>query len=804
MNSSENWEVEWLVAALAPWTVSPHPNFRDGEESEVARLALVTEMRDDDAGHEVPPRERSRWDWRARLVTDSRDSLFSDSQERSASSLIELSGVRSTPPGARAAAGIFGSVALCELEKHDEAVAALSRLVEDIGGPTAEPEGYSASQRLITAGVYMQLSTRLVESCKFEEARQRVEQTLRWLPTLKDSSWQEFPVSRGINWGSATVQRDLVRSVSSHALELKSHLEYFGGQTWVRVVRGRTSWVDMRRQIQSSSREEIVLRDVFERRVEADSNTRHFGRLTADTAGYRSLTLAEVSGHASYMRREREKLGKVLVLERDNDPERVREALRLLRQARATKALQSVITWIRAQGPSSALVDDARIIIHRATNARWCTEQDLLVLEGASDFLSPLHRDQAISAALIFADTPQVQGHINWSSWERLWKTLTRLVPDSSCHGEVADLAYEYLATSGLPSQPIANTLSRLVSALNWQVVAPETTRLWSLWAEQIGNEFDTRALRDAINEHVRGITRPVPVDLGVEKAAYLADGSLIADSTEEPVLELNNYLSALLREEVMQASRGVMSLGVYQRANVAVAFALRFPNAGLWDEIVDHLLDPKVDVALKDLAVGRLAENAAELPPTVATRLRDGINSLIRSKRQEARFAHSSPSVFGEAIRLSAALGAAPKADFLGTVLRLAASEVQDRIQAAKTIPFGISDGDATWGHALLLQLSHDLDPSVRASAGHALVRSLGASSELTEAVQVRIIDLLKSDGIKVPLATLHGVQRIARSDPGRLRPLVDHLNVLARSESNYVTKGAARICLEALRQSQ
>ena len=46
MISSVNWEVEWLVATLAPWAVSPHPNFRQSKISGAASLALVTEMED--------------------------------------------------------------------------------------------------------------------------------------------------------------------------------------------------------------------------------------------------------------------------------------------------------------------------------------------------------------------------------------------------------------------------------------------------------------------------------------------------------------------------------------------------------------------------------------------------------------------------------------------------------------------------------------------------------------------------------------------------------------------------------------
>lgn len=800
MTSSDNWEVEWLIASLAPWTISPHPNFRDAEVSGAAALALVTEMRDQDDARGAKSKEGSPSDWRSAIVASARESLSVETQAASAHKLLMLSRTPEVAQGARAAAALFASVALCELERHSEAVDGLVAVLADLGALTRDPSDFSASQRLIVAALYQQLSARLTESCRFDEARDRVEETLLWLPALKASSLQEFAVSSGISWGASAVQRDLVRSVSNHALSLKSYLEQFGGHTWVRVVRGRTSWVDMRMQLRSADRDEIILRDAFERRIEATSNTQHFGRIAAEGAGYRSLTLAELSGHLTFMRAEREKLGKVLILERGDSAERVREALRLIRQGRATKALQAAITWIRAEGPSVALVDDALIVTSRINSAGWCTEQDLLILEGASDFLSGQQKDDAISAALLFAQTPQLQGQLSWSAWERLWKTLSRLVPGSSRHHEIASLAYRYIDEQDSLSQPVNNTLARLVSAMDWEQIGSDVSAQWTSFAEATEHNLDTSALLAAIDERARGVVRPFPAEIGLERAARLADDGLPDEDNGESVSVLTRYLGDLLRTESEQASKGMTSFGGYQTANIAVAFALRFPDDALWDEIVHHLADRNIDASLKDLAVERLAENVPRLPSSVASKLRDNIQSLIASERRSGMFARSESALFVEAIRLSAALGATPRSDLLQMVLRLATSGVTERIQAAKTIPLTISEADAAWGHVLLLQLSHDKDPSVRAAAGHALVRALAVASELTDAVYSRIIDLLKSDGIKVPLSVLHAVQRSAKSLNTDLEPLVDQINRLASTEGNYLTRGAAKICLEML----
>lgn len=800
MISTENWEVEWLVATLAPWAVSPHPNFRQSKISGAAKLALVTEMRDPSDKYSAQLDDSSVSDWTESLVSSAWESLSLETQARATVKLLHLSGSPDVPPGARAAAALFGSVALCELERHREAIEALDSLLRELRAIATHPDDYSASQRLIIASLLMQLGARLTESSKFEAARSCVEEARGWLPPLKDSNLQDFTVSSGISWGASTVQRDLIRSIGSHSLSLLSYLEQFGGHSWVRVVRGRTSWVDTRMRLRSADRDEIVLRDAFERRIEANSNTQRFGRITAEHAGYQSLILAELSGHLGLIVNEREQLGKVLILEQGNNPERVREAVRLLRQGRATNALQAAVTWIRAQGPSLSLVEDALIVIGRIKDSKWCSEQDLVVLEGASDFLSPEQKDDAISAALLFADTPQLHGHMSWSSWERLWKTVSKLVPASSCHNEIASRAYFYVAEQKSLSQPITNTLARLVASLEWDQVKSKVAKKWSDLTETTERDRETRVLFDAIDENVRAVAHPLPTDLGLERAAVFADYGLPDGEDKEALSALAKYLCSRLRKEAEDASKGTMSLGGYQTANVAVAFALRFHSNELWKEIVMHLLDSKVDPSLKHLAVERLAENVTRLPSKVATKLREGSEILIFSKRRDGIFAEPNTLVFGEALRLSAALGAVPKSELLQTVLRLATADVKDRIQAAKTIPFSISESDAAWGHVLLLQLSHDPDPSVRAAAGHALVRSLANPSELTDALYSRIISLLKSDGIKVPLAVLHGLQRTSGSLREIPQSLFDQIHILAASDGNYITKGAARICLEKL----
>lgn len=797
MSKIDYWGIEWVVAFLAPWTISPHPNFRPENLTAAAQLALVAESREMDWRSDESIVLDSQSGWEERLVENARASLSLDTQLASVEPLTNISGDTDVLPGARCAAAVFASVALCEMERHDEAVHALGGLVADLRGTLDNPAAFLPSQRLILATTLLHLATRLVECFQLREAKLTVAEVLHWLPRLDDTRLEEFEPSRGVSWGSATIQRDILRSVKHNAMSLKSHLEAFNGETWVQVVRARRGWVDLRLLYRSADRDGVVLRDAFERRIEATSNAHHFGRLTSDAAGYRSLLLAELSGNLGLMREEREKLGKILVLERGEDPERMREALRLLRQSLATKALKSVVSWLRSQGPTTALIEDAKIIVDRVQRLQWCTEQDLLVLEGASDFLSVREKDQAISAALVFTRTAASPGVVSWTAWERLWKTIAQLVPESSRQDQVAGLAIDSLRERKDVNQSYANTLARLVSRIDWDQVASERCKRWMEWAREAEPSLENKVLIAAVEENICKFERQVPEGFGIERAAFLSDKDEISARDHETIPEIFRYLSQKLRSEASDARNGRISYGGYQTLNVAVAFVLRFDDAELWEAIVDYILDPDVDRSLKTLGIDRLAENAHAIPRGARVRIKESIHALLGSSSKISLFERSESTVFAEGMRLSAVLGAQSKSSILAGVMKLTSSTVKDRIEAAKTIPFCLQDSDATWGHALLLQLSYDSDPNVRAASGHALVRSSGAKSDLTESLDARVNELLVSDGIRVPLAVLHALQRETKAGASGVERFFGKVASLAESGASYVIRGAAQICL-------
>lgn len=796
--SDWNHEIEWVVAVLAPWAVSPHPNFTEKEISQVSELALVTERRD--------RRELDRYgiesvisgeEWRGTLVNSARDSLFAETQESSTEILWGTVASSELPLGARIAAALYGSVGLSELEQPQIAAERLRLLFESLTG-ASEPADFSPSSRLGIGAVLQQRVARLEDACEYEAARTTVEQVLRWLPSEGAAFDSDFPVSQGISWAAQQVQADVVVSLRDHALASKAHLEQLSGDTWVQVVKSRGGWLDSRVSSRAAERDAMVLRDSFEKFFDSTSGTRYLMREASAEKGYSALLVAELSGHTSRIRSCREALGKVILLEDQSSVEQVREAIRLLRQSRATKSLQSALQWIRNQGPTAALKIDAELVIDRINKARWVTEADLSVIEAASDFLEPELLASSVHAAFIFLETEQVSARADWAVLDKMWKTVARLVSGSGEDNFVATRAADYLNKPDLLSEPFSSTLAKAIEAVDWSLVSQETLDVWKRWIAAANKiERDAKQLQTVAARCIEGIRHGMESMQGLERAAFLADNGLPAGQDESVLVEARNVVVDLLEADARAARAGAMSFGGLSPANVAAAFAIRFSDKETWMALADFLTDAKIDAVLKDQALDRMANRSEDVPAPVRKALNLNWKSVIDGPRDDHHFGAKPLPVFASAVRLGGALGLMSHTDALNAVLKLASSDAQARLEAARTIPYVLPSGDATWGHVLLLQLSRDINPEVRAEAGHSLVLSMRQPSPITSAVEARLGELMSSDGIRVPLKVLHAVQRLA----GAQRELVEFMRSpiqrLTQEDRPRVVRGAAHEAL-------
>ncbi|MFJ2543741.1 hypothetical protein [Microbacterium sp. NPDC087589] len=784
--------VAWIAAVLAPWTVSPHPNFGAGEITAAQALALVTERRNAHADGEQSDMSSSWPGWEGELVSAAQSSLVAATQAEATEALWTIAQRGDLEVGARVAAAAYAALGSLELEDASRSVDLLGVIATELSD-VAAPQDLSPSYRLAVAVLHQQRVVRACDSLRFEDAQASIAEVNRWLPSASVAGLEKFSVSKGISWSSVRVQRDILAAMRHNASAAKATIERFGGRGWVRVVRARSGWIDLRQHLLERNRGTAIVREAFEARLESTSGKRVFGRETATDVAYSALLMAELSGDVGVARANRAEMAKIHLLERDDAEFHVREALRLLRQSNDTASLKAALAWVRAEGPLKALRDDALKVLSRAVRDRYASESDLLVLEGAADILEPAELAQGIDVARIHLETMKRTNRYAWTHLDNAWKATARFLPGSEQDDEVARSASELLREPKALVRPLSNTLARVVGVIEWSRVQDHVRDRWSQWVErQSATDPELEALVFQLREALQLPDNGLEHSSGLEAAAILADDGLPPEAPESQLRDAREAIISALTAEARAAASGSFAFGGIEPANVGVAFALRFDDPIVWEAVTKHLIDANVLSDFKESALERLASNAARVPASTRERLAVDWRKIAESRR-DSWFGGDNLPLTPEALRMAAAFEALTPTEGLEAVLRLSASGNVGRMEAARSIPLIVNSNEATWAHVLLLQLADDGNPDVRAEAGFAMIQLLSSESFASEMITQRAKALLQSDGIRCPLRILHGLQSLAASGSQSVAPWLPLVRTMARSDQRRIIRGAA-----------
>jgi hypothetical protein len=791
--------IDWIAAFLAPWTISPHPNFSTDHVSSQQALALVTERRADRNARQPDAVDYGWEDWAQELVDNARRSLAVDTQLQATEKLWALSTDDRLPLGAQIAAAAYASLGSLEQEHAAYATEQLEAFVNKCA--IRQPvETASASYRLAVAVLAQQWVVRAQDADRNADAERGIRTVLQWLPNDRTTDFEEFPVSMGISWTSRRVQRDIAVSTKLNAVASRAYIEQGSGDTWVRVIKGRSGWIDMRHYVLEKNRNAAVLRDDFENKFESTSGKRVFMRESTTDTAYATLLAAELSGDLARMRNSRAEMAKIHLLGSADLDFSTREALRLLRHSRASTPLKSALAWLRAEGPLDQLRLDALSILSRTGRDAYVTEPDLLVLEASADLLDTHELSLAIDAVLLFSKAHGVAGAASWSTLDKAWQALRRLSSGSERDNDLALRLLELADDASRVQRPLSNTLAQVVAQLDWQAITPATKKQWRAWVKSQRelteeNEALIYRLREALGLGVDALDNAT----GLEMAAILADEGLRGPAAQLQVEEARTAIINALESETSDAIGGSFSFGGMAPSNVAVAFALRLRDDDVWNAIIANLTHPKVSSDQKSLALDRLAHQASDVPDFVRRELARQWQGIAESPRNSWGRSFQ-PDIFPEALRMAAAFQALDLSKAIEAVLHLSAGGDVSKMEACLSIPFVDSGTDATWSHTLLLQLSEDSNPNVRAEAGFALVRVMNTRSYLGSMVQSRIIKLLMSDGIRVPLRVLHALQAEALMTPLNAGNWTTYVRELLNDSKPRVVRDAAGEFLRAV----
>lgn len=758
----------WVSSVVAPWAMSPHPNFSQDRIQGPGLLALVAQLRANDLeryrdllGPETP-------EWVTALVDAAWQSVNGTSIHDGAAELWKLVDNATIPLGARVAAALFGTVAQVEMDEPETAVTRLRTLAEVLRADFQATEEASPSKVLVLRVLLIQLALREYETSNRSQA-QNVLAELRELNNVR-GRWDRFPVSKGISWDSVRVQKDAFEATRVHERMLTSRMEGFEGDTWIDVVRARSPWSDTRIRAHAASRDNQFVKQHFQD-VAAPSTKKTLWASGNPVLreGWESLLAAELSANIYEIGNGRSALGRIRILVEPLDAGAIQDALRLLRLAGDKDSLEGAIHRIQSQGPTEALQNDASVIRRRSSFPRRMSQPDLMVISAAANFMDPAELNAALEGVFSYLQSPSSENSGRSFQDERsTWAAVARLLPDSGADDRVASQALQYLQTHQ-NTRILEDTFQNLVEEIDWEAVSADIQDAWRAWgrlhadqegsknlaaqASGIGVPLTSRRAYEALSDYY----------VAVQIANYHPDGAVLADTDKERAIQacLNG-----LRDIQNQAGSGSMSFGGHDLGLLSLALAVKFDEVRLWDAVTELLIDPAVDGYYKKAALDRLSASYSKIPERSLRTLRSNWRSVIDSPHADSPFSSEKLPYFPEAIRFGSLLKVLSRDEAVGAVTDMAGGDsASSRKAACSILPFVAREfGEAEWGQVLLLQLSRETEPVVRALAGHGLALVGNMESTMRPIVHRRLVELLEADGILVPLRTLHGFQIVAR----------------------------------------
>ncbi|MGA5470019.1 hypothetical protein ACPCUK_14630 [Streptomyces arboris] len=513
-----------------------------------------------------------------------------------------------------------------------------------------------------------------------------------------------------------------------------------------------------------------------------DNRTRYIlgGPAVPDTFA-QSLAL-ELFGHAG-VREARKELALLRLVQIDafEQTEHVRDALRLLRHARADKDLSAVVERFRMAGPLWALSEDARQIIQQRTGAYPPGRPEMRVLRGAAELMTVSEATRALTA---------IQEHGERSSIEDAWVTSARLANPAQQSSEVAEYLLRQAKTRDAAAERLDSPLARAVRVLDWSTVRPEITVMWSAWLKSHGSQWPATA-ETAISSFGFELDDSQPLQ-DLDAVAVRLNGADRGNTMPPPVVQRSvELVNSALSDLITEARGRSYSMKFPAAADVAAALIVH-SGADLWQELALCLTEPRMNRNETARAFERLAHERPAITDSADRILRRSANDILFSEGGVFEF-ESDITPYPEALRFLAVYGMIHDSVLFSLIGELAGSgSARKREQAARTVSTVAEVRHDTWIQAIASQLSHDHDVSVRSHAGRALALFSDSDELSRRMIRDRIIQLLGEDGVATPIRTLSSLKSKSSVDSAilsKVEQLVsDHPSVDVRRVAREV----------------
>ncbi|MGI0135081.1 MAG: hypothetical protein ACREBW_09015, partial [Candidatus Micrarchaeaceae archaeon] len=484
----------------------------------------------------------------------------------------------------------------------------------------------SPDNELLLAALYQQLAMRYYDYNAVDISTDLALKAKSYLDGLNMESLSTFPLSRGVDWTSATTLEDIVQALDTSAQLLLTSTEGPFSTGWQDVVRRRPGYLDLRGLRNAASAYEYFVDDLFE--IKLPSNTVTFGRVSSDNYLYWALLSEELLGRPS-ARSTRSDLGKIRFLQgaETNEEWLMTEAMNLLRQGRDYRRLRRVVDFIRNAGPLKALTACARqIMTERAPTSLALGE--LIVLRAAVDQLDPQTADSYFPRIAQIFSNPESFTLNDLTLKEEALLTAAELANVTSTPTGFAHMLLAIIKRA--PQREFYQMpVARALYIFDFSRMTTEERADWASWiSEQDSGDPVVRTSNFKLDPEVS------PYDDGtLDTVAYHVDRWLRSKHPipEKVERDAATILASRLQEIREEAHRGRFSMqATADAAAAAVVIAQRSGNSELWSELASFLSDSSIQRSNTQNAFELLSEDPSLVPQVVRTELAAQITPLL------------------------------------------------------------------------------------------------------------------------------------------------------------------------------
>ncbi len=762
--------MRWIAALLASNAVAVHPNFRSTDPSSLEAVL---------AGHFLG-RSPGATDY-----LNSDEFKAASANDPAGASLLAASIAATTlgtvPQGIKelerlvskgtdtaitTCAALIASTALMDLDDVESALRVLRKALD----LTAQAPGDGLLRAVLLQGIaHRTWDAGEVGTAEAEEA-------LRNLDHFVPSTVPTFEVSRRVAGGSHAILaeiEDLIRDAChSYAVAASPDMG-------ARVERIAVERPTIYKQVEL--RAGGSLGDMQDRSLlaslEGSRNSITWRNERGDEAVVHALYVFEFAGHPQ-ARYYRQLAGVVRGLMALGDGERwlLRESLRLLRHAGARKHVDALLRRLDYYGPLEVLKEETYQVAQQCTRIGQLDECNLRVLAVGAACLDPVLAKELLARLMAVRHVAPVQRGFGWQSHgtriETLWPAIFAVAASAERLDEAAVTFIEDL--SHTPSADLDPSYAR--SFPQRSKLADETLVAFAAWAESTQSAELPESAQAARDLAGHPLVPPLPTNPSLGEIRRTLNAALAAEGW--PSNADLGAMEPVLRDKMDQirssASNGTFTFGGVSAAALAVV-AAEF-GANLWTEIAAFILDPAVARQDKTGALHRLSRAGEKVPADLIKTLRDQARDLLEG---HSTFRESPLDPFPEGLQVLGSLRLASDGDLLVLLSQLLGSgEDGARYEGAQVArQWAMSGMSEPWLEVLLISLSHSADDEVKGVAMNALCHLDSGGDGLTEAAELRALQLLHGDGSLVPRQVLNGLKDGPRRLSAATERRIEHM---------------------------